>query len=78
MNISQSSLAKFFGVALRSQTYLNLVYLLLAFPLGVFYFTLLVTGISLGFGLLIVWIGGFILAGMFVAWWACANNDCRC
>jgi len=69
---SQSFLSKFFGVVIRGQTYLNLVYLFLAFPLGLFYFILLVTGFSLGFGLLIVLVGVFILAGMFVAWWACA------
>jgi hypothetical protein len=72
MNDPLVFLAKFFGVAIRGQTYLNLVYLLLAFPLGIFYFVLLVTGFSLGLGLLIVWVGAFILAGMFVVWWACA------
>lgn len=72
---SQSSLSQFFGVAVRGQTYLNLVYLFLAFPLGLFYFILLVTGFSLGFGLLIIWVGILILAGMFVASWACANFE---
>ncbi len=72
MNNPSNFLAKFFGVAIQGQTYLNLLYLLLAFPLGIFYFVLLVTGFSLGLGLLILWIGAFILAGMFVAWWACA------
>jgi hypothetical protein len=74
---SQSSLSKFFGVAVRGQTYLNLVYLFLAFPLGLFYFILLVTGFSLGFGLLIFWVGVFILAGMFVAGRACAAFESR-
>jgi hypothetical protein len=72
MNIPQSFVTKFFGVAIRGQTYLNLVYLSLAFPLGLFYFIMLVVGFSLGLGLLIVWIGAIILAMMFVAWWACA------
>jgi hypothetical protein len=72
MNNPRSFLAKFFGVAIRGQTYLNLVYLFLAFPLGLFYFILLVTGFSLGFGLLIIWVGALILAGMLVAGWACA------
>lgn len=39
------------------QSYLNLVYLLLAFPLGVFYFVFLVTGISVGLGLAVLFIG---------------------
>jgi hypothetical protein len=42
---------------IRSQTYKNLLYLLVAFPLGIAYFTGLVTGGTLGFGLLITWIG---------------------
>jgi hypothetical protein len=72
MNDPIEILSKFFGVVLRGQTYLNLVYLLLAFPLGIFYFILLVTGFTLGLGLLIIWIGVFVLAGMFAAWWVCA------
>jgi hypothetical protein len=72
MNNPQSFITKFFGVAIQGQTYLNLVYLFLAFPLGVFYFILLVLGFSLGFGLLIFWVGAIILAMMFVAWQACA------
>lgn len=35
----------------------NLVFLLLALPLGIFYFTLTVVGISLGMGTLVIWIG---------------------
>jgi hypothetical protein len=72
MNNPQPSFAKFFGVAIRSQTYLNLVYLFLTFPLGLFYFMLLVMGFFLGFSLLIVWIGILILPMVFVAEWACA------
>jgi len=71
-NQESKIITKFFGVAIQGQTYLNLVYLFLAFPLGVIYFILLVTGFSLGFGLLILWVGVIILAGMFVAWWGCA------
>ena len=41
----------------RVQTYKNLLYLLVAFPLGIAYFTWLVTGGSLGIGLLITWVG---------------------
>jgi hypothetical protein len=55
-----------FGVVANKQTYLNLAYLLLSFPLGIFYFVTVVTGLSLGFGLLIVWVGLLILLGLLV------------
>lgn len=42
---------------IRVQTYKNLLYLLLAFPLGIAYFTWLVTGGALGVGLLITLVG---------------------
>lgn len=61
-------LSKFFGVAVRGQTYLNMLYLLLAFPLGLFYFVFLVTGLSLGISLVIVWVGFFVLLIVFTAW----------
>jgi len=47
----------FFGVVADLQSYINIVYLLLAFPLGTFYFVSLVTGLSLGFGLVITLAG---------------------
>ena len=65
-----NAFGKFFGVVLRGQTYMNLLYLLLSFPLGIFYFVFLVTGISLGIALVIVWVGLLILAGVFAAWYA--------
>jgi len=49
--------SNFFNVIIKKQTYLNLVYLLIAFPLGTFYFTFLVTGYALGLGLVITLIG---------------------
>jgi hypothetical protein len=70
MNESSDPIKQFFSVVVRGQTYLNLFYLLLAFPLGLIYFILLVTGFSLGFGLLIVWVGLLILAMMLGVWWA--------
>lgn len=62
-------LERLYGVFTKSQTYLNLVYLLLAFPLGLAYFIFLVTGFSLGLGLLIVWVGFLILAGVLALSW---------
>lgn len=41
----------------RQQTYTNIFYLLLAFPLGILYFTLLMVGISLSLGTLVLIIG---------------------
>ena len=46
------------------QTYLNLLYLLLAFPLGIVYFVFLTTGFSLAAGLLIVFVGLPIFVGV--------------
>ena len=42
----------FIGVAARKQTYTNMGYLFLSFPLGIGYFTVLVTGFAIPFGLL--------------------------
>jgi len=52
----------------QGRTYRHLVYLALALPLGLMYFIFLVTGISVGFGLVIVWVGIPILLGMVLAW----------
>lgn len=57
-----------FGVVARGETYLNLLYLLLAFPLGLFYFITLVVGFSLGFSLLIILVGILILLIMLAVW----------
>src|SRR2546423_15002627 len=56
-----------FGPATSSQTYLNLLYLLLAFPLGIAYFVFLVTGLSMGAGLLVIFIGVPILIVVLLA-----------
>ena len=60
----------FFGVVTDPQSFINILYLFLSFPLGIAYFVFLVTGISLGFGLLIIWVGvpilGLVLAGSWV------------
>ncbi|MGL4610937.1 MAG: sensor domain-containing protein [Trueperaceae bacterium] len=54
------------GVVVNPQTYRNIAYLLLAFPLGVAYFIFLVTGISLGASLAILWIGIPLLIGVLL------------
>ncbi len=52
----------------QGKTYRHLVYLTLAFPLGLLYFIFLVTGLSVGFGLVVIWVGVPILFGMLLAW----------
>lgn len=69
MNEMTDTVKPFFGVAARGQTYLNIIYLLLSFPLGTTYFVFLVTGLSLGISLLIIWVGIPILLFMLAAWW---------
>ena len=55
--------ARFVRAALRPQTFLNLLYLLAAFPLGLAYFIVLVVGISVGAALAVVIVGlGILLA----------------
>jgi FtsH-binding integral membrane protein len=56
-----------FGPATDGQTYLNLLYLLLGFPLGIAYFIFLVAGFSIGTGLLIIFVGIPILIGVLIA-----------
>ncbi|HAL48267.1 MAG TPA: hypothetical protein DCP37_10990 [Dehalococcoidia bacterium] len=58
------------GVVAAPQSYVNILYLLLAFPLGTAYFVLLVTGISVGAGMVIMWVGVPILVLVFAASWA--------
>jgi hypothetical protein len=59
----------FFGVVARPRTWLNLLFQVLAFPLGLFYFVFLITGLSVGLGLVVIWIGIPILLVVAGAWW---------
>src|SRR5258708_16442691 len=59
-------------VSRRRQTYLNILYLLTAFPLGTIYFVFLVTGLSVGLGTLVIWIGLPILFLTVMTWWQMA------
>mgnify|MGYP000477523961 CR=1 FL=1 len=54
------------GVLTSAQTYKNLLYLALTFPLGLFYFVLLATGVPLGVGLLSIVVGLPVLIGVLV------------
>ncbi len=68
--MSQVRQVPFFGVIAEPQSYLNIFYLLLAFPLGTAYFVFFVTGISVGAGLIIIWVGVPILALVLAGSWA--------
>ena len=57
----------FWGVVFAGQTYLNMAYLFLSFPLGIIYFVALTTGLSVGLGTLVIWIGLFVLLGTLLA-----------
>jgi signal transduction histidine kinase len=61
-----------FGVVVRRQTYLNLAYLTATLPLGIFYFTVLVTGISVGLGTAVIGIGLAVLLLTLACWWGLA------
>jgi len=55
-----------FGVVADRQTYRNILYLCLAFPLGLVYYVVLVIGFTLGVGLAVLGVGVLILAGTLV------------
>ncbi len=65
----RSQIMEFFSVLIRGKTYLNLIYLLLAFPLGLVYFILLITGIAIGIPLVIIWVGLLVLLVVFGLWY---------
>ena len=75
MSDPQSLTIRFFRVMGSGQAYLNLVYLLAAFPLGVFYFVFLITGLSTGLALLIIWVGIPIILLVGAGWWMLANLE---
>jgi len=53
----RSALASFFGVALEARTYGALFYMLLSLATGTFFFTWVITGLSLSLGLMVLIIG---------------------
>ena len=65
----KSFFEKFYGVFAQAETWLNVAYLFLTFPLGIAYFVFLVTGWSLGISLVIIWIGLLVLALVFAISW---------
>ena len=64
--LSRASLARFASVAWDPQSYRNLLYLLLALPLGVGYVAVLAVGLSAGAGLAVILVGlAILLATLF-------------
>jgi two-component system phosphate regulon sensor histidine kinase PhoR len=55
-------------LARDSRTWLRILYLFLAFPLGMLYFIVIVTGLSVGFGLAVIVVGFPILVGTLLCW----------
>lgn len=53
----RTGLARFFGVAVEPRTYAALFYMLLSMATGIFYFTWIVTGLSLSAGLSVLIVG---------------------
>jgi hypothetical protein len=66
-SLFDSSLYDVVGVIAEVQTYKNLLYLLLAFPLGMTYFVLLTVGFSLGLALSVLVVGVGILLGTVIS-----------
>jgi hypothetical protein len=54
--------------ARRTSTWLAILYMLTALPLGVFYFSFLVAALSTGFSLLVIWIGLPLLYITLLLW----------
>jgi len=60
------SIAEVLGVVAEPQTYKNLLYLGLAFPLGMVYYVVLMAGFALGIGLSVLVVGLGILLGTVI------------
>jgi signal transduction histidine kinase len=59
---------RFLLAPFRPSTYKRAVYLLLALPLGIAYLVVLITGISVGLSLVVIWVGLPILVATLLAW----------
>lgn len=68
-------IAALLRVVVRRQTYLNIMYLLAAFPLGLFYFNVLIVGLAVGAGTSVIGVGLALLAFVVFVWWAFARFE---
>jgi hypothetical protein len=75
--IPRDALHRFVTAPIRASTYKRLLYLLLAFPLGLAYFIVFTTTSSLGVGLAFTIVGIPILIGTLVATTAAARLEAR-
>lgn len=75
--LARTGLRRFFGVVADAQTYRNLAYLALTFPLGVLYFTLIWGGGSIGASTLPILVGAPILVGVLAMAVAVADIETR-
>ena len=60
------------GILWEKQSYLYICYLLTSFPLGLAYFIFLITGIAVGLGTMVIWVGIPLLICMWGVWWRLA------
>lgn len=72
VNGPRDFLREFFLAPAHARTWLNLVYLLLAFPLGLLYFVFLTVGGAVGLSLALLWVGLPLLLVTVGAWWTFA------
>jgi hypothetical protein len=61
-----SAIDRIFGVVLEKQTYKNIGYLLLSFPLGLLYFLIIIPGMSISFSLMILIVGFPLLLAILI------------
>lgn len=73
----RAALGRFLGVVVDPQTYRNMAYLLLTFPLGVLYFTVIVSGGSTGLSLLPLVVGVPVLVAVLALATALAGLESR-
>jgi hypothetical protein len=69
------SVGDILGVVIEPQTYKNLLYLIVAFPLGLAYYVTLTVGLSLGIGLAVLLVGFPILFGTLLGVRAIASFE---
>ena len=75
--MTESKEPGFFGAFTNLQSYSNVLYLLLGLPFGIAYFVFLVTGLSLGFGLIITLAGIPVLLAVLAGSWVLCGVERR-
>jgi two-component system, OmpR family, phosphate regulon sensor histidine kinase PhoR len=70
--VSRLRFLRFLHVIIERRSYTNLLYLLMTFPLGLFYFIFLATLLSVGVGTAVLGVGLILLWLAVVCWWGFA------